>query len=54
MSRTAKELVKAPVELEIRNMGAMINSGYHDYCPLVTADGNTMYFTSRREARPVV
>ncbi len=49
MARSAKELVQHPVDLQIRNMGGMINSAYHDYCPLVTADGNTMYFTSRRE-----
>ncbi|MCB0764269.1 MAG: hypothetical protein R2815_13645 [Flavobacteriales bacterium] len=49
MCRTAKELVKTPVEATIRNMGAMVNSDAHDYCPLVTADGNTMYFTSRRQ-----
>ncbi|MBL0127325.1 MAG: PD40 domain-containing protein [Flavobacteriales bacterium] len=49
MAITAKELVKAPVDVTIRNMGAMVNSAAHDYCPLVTADGNTMYFTSRRE-----
>lgn len=46
---TAKELVAHPVDLKIRNLGAGINSDAHDYCPLVTADGNTMYFTSRRE-----
>ncbi|MEZ4791604.1 MAG: tetratricopeptide repeat protein [Flavobacteriales bacterium] len=49
MAISAKELTAAPIELEIRNMGPMINSAAHDYCPLVTADGNTMYFTSRRE-----
>lgn len=49
MAVTAKELVKAPVDLEIRNMGAMINSPQHDYCPLITANGNTLYFTSRRD-----
>ena len=49
MAVTAKELVRKPVDLKIRNMGAMINSPAHDYCPLVTADGRTMYFTSRRE-----
>lgn len=49
MSYSAKALSAAPVEMEIRNMGPMINSPAHDYCPLVTADGNTMYFTSRRE-----
>jgi hypothetical protein len=25
-----------------------VNSGYNDYCPLLTTDGKTMYFTSRR------
>ena len=49
MSLSAKALTMTPVELEIRNMGAMVNSVAHDYCPLVTADGNTMFFTSRRE-----
>ncbi|MCC6542111.1 MAG: PD40 domain-containing protein, partial [Flavobacteriales bacterium] len=49
MSLSAKELTAAPTELEIRNLGPMVNSAAHDYCPLVTADGNTMYFTSRRE-----
>ncbi len=47
--RTARELTQHPVDVTIRNMGPTINSTYHDYCPLVTADGNTMYFTSRRE-----
>jgi Tol biopolymer transport system component len=46
---TAKELVAHPVDLKIRNLGSGINSDAHDYCPLVTADGNTMYYTSRRE-----
>lgn len=49
MAVTARELVKHPIEVKIRNMGAMINSEAHDYCPLVTADGNLMYFTSRRQ-----
>lgn len=49
MALSAKALTLTPVDIEIRNMGAMVNSAAHDYCPLVTADGNTMYFTSRRE-----
>lgn len=49
MALTAKELVKHPIDVKIRNMGAMVNSEAHDYCPLVTADGNMMYFTSRRQ-----
>ncbi len=47
--RNAKALVRQPVDLTVRNLGALVNSPAHDYCPLVTADGNTMYFTSRRE-----
>ncbi|MFN3875633.1 MAG: hypothetical protein ACK4L7_06945, partial [Flavobacteriales bacterium] len=49
MARNAKELTSRPIDVQIRNMGALINSPQHDYCPLVTADGNTLYFTSRRE-----
>jgi hypothetical protein len=49
MATTAKSLVEVPVDVRIRNMGSSINSNAHDYCPLVTADGNTLYFTSRRK-----
>lgn len=49
IANTAKELTSFPTEMRIVNMGGMINSAAHDYCPLVTADGNTLYFTSRRE-----
>jgi hypothetical protein len=49
MAFTAKELVKQPIDARIRNLGAMVNSPAHDYCPVVTADGSTMFFTSRRQ-----
>jgi hypothetical protein len=49
MCKSGRQLVKDPVEVKIRNLGPMINSTAHDYSPLVTADGNTMYFTSRRQ-----
>ena len=49
MANMAKELTAFPAEMSIRNMGALLNSKDHDYCPIITADGNTMYFTSRRE-----
>ncbi len=48
MAVSAKSLVKEPIDVRIRNMGPMINSPAHDYCPVVTGDGNTLYFTSRR------
>ena len=49
MAATARTLTAAPVDVRITNMGRMVNSEAHDYCPLVTADGNTLYFTSRRQ-----
>ncbi|MBL8002430.1 MAG: PD40 domain-containing protein [Flavobacteriales bacterium] len=48
-ARTAREMIAHPVDAGIRNLGDLVNSPAHDYCPLVTADGNTMYFTSRRD-----
>lgn len=48
MAERAKGMLAAPVDVRIRNMGPTINSSAHDYCPLVTADGNALYFTSRR------
>ena len=48
IARQAKALTSDPVRLRIRNLGANVNSAQHDYCPLVTADGSTLHFTSRR------
>jgi tetratricopeptide (TPR) repeat protein len=44
----AKQAVKNPVASTIENLGPMINSEYSEYAPLLTADENTLYFTSRR------
>jgi len=41
-----KELLK----VEIKNIGPLINSAYSDYSPLVSADGSTMIFSSRKPA----
>lgn len=49
MCYTAKELMKVPVKLKVENMGKSVNSKYADYSPVLTADGNTMIFTSRRD-----
>ncbi len=49
-AQNGKELVVNPVEgVTIINMGSEINSEYEDIAPLITADENTMIFTSRRE-----
>jgi outer membrane protein OmpA-like peptidoglycan-associated protein len=37
-----------PVFCEIKNLGPKINSKYSDHSPVITQDGKTMYFTSRR------
>lgn len=44
----AIELMKNPYQVDIQNMGDSINSEYPDYNPSLSADGNTMIFTSRR------
>jgi len=43
-----KELVKTPVRVFIDNIGNKVNSPYPDYVPIITADEDVMYFTSRR------
>lgn len=48
MCYTAKVLMKVPVKMKVENMGKSVNSKYADYSPVLTADGNTMIFTSRR------
>jgi len=44
----AKKMMLAPVKVEISNLGKNINSRGGDYAPSLTADGQTMIFTSRR------
>lgn len=44
----AKEMMTQPVNVSIKNMGNLINSRYDDYTPSISADGNLIVFTSRR------
>lgn len=39
---------KDTVRIEIEALGSAINSDFDDYAPVITADGEYMYFTSRR------
>src|SRR5436190_2232279 len=41
-------LTRKPVPAIIENIGSVINSSFHEYSPLVSADGNTLIFTSNR------
>lgn len=45
---TAQELMQKPVDVLITNMGDNINSIHRDKSPLVSKDGKTLVFTSRR------
>jgi Tol biopolymer transport system component len=44
----ARKFMATPVDVEISNAGADINSKYDDKNPCITADGKTLVFTSRR------
>jgi hypothetical protein len=48
---TAKELMAHPVDVKIENMGDVINSEFEDKSPMVSADGKTLIFTSRRPGK---
>lgn len=48
-AENAMELVKNPVGVKVKNLGPVVNTKYPEYCPAVSADGNTLIFTSRRE-----
>ncbi|HWC52407.1 MAG TPA: OmpA family protein, partial [Chitinophagaceae bacterium] len=41
-------LSRHPAYVIIENMGPVVNSNFHEYSPLLTADGKTMIFTSNR------
>lgn len=44
----AKKQIASPKEVTISNLGKNINSRHGDYSPSITADGQTLIFTSRR------
>jgi|GEM_PF-134233 len=47
-AENAMELIKVPVRVDITNLGATINTVFPDYAPIISADGETLIFTSRR------
>lgn len=47
-ARFAAEAMANPVEFDPKNLGPAINSPGHEYMPSLTADGQMMFFTSRR------
>ncbi|MCQ2226930.1 MAG: tetratricopeptide repeat protein [Bacteroidales bacterium] len=45
----AKVLITNPVRLEIEKLSDNVNSEFNDYRPVISADQNTIFFTSRRK-----
>jgi len=48
ISNNAKTLVVAPINVVIKNLGDSVNSSFSDHSPVLSADENTLIFTSRR------
>lgn len=44
----AKELIAAPINVKIENLGDSINSAFPDYSPVLSADEATLIYTTRR------
>ncbi len=47
-SKAAKELAGSPKNYAVQNLGNNINSSFSDHSPVISADGKTLYYTSRR------
>lgn len=48
-AQRASEMVRAPVSVTVKNLGAHVNSEVHDYAPIWDPSGDRIYFTSRRK-----
>lgn len=46
--KNARQAMANPVNIKVNSMGAVINSEYGDYSPVLSIDESTVYFTSRR------
>jgi hypothetical protein len=44
----ARELIASPLPFEVFNAGPVINSEHPDFSPVLSVDGNALFFTSRR------
>lgn len=45
----AKEMIKNPKNAIVTNLGSVINTVYPEYSPIISLDGSSLYFTSRRQ-----
>ena len=44
----ARVLMAAPKNYQISNVGPVVNNDYPDFSPVISVDGNAMFYTSRR------
>ncbi len=49
ISKRAQNMIANPIKVKIENLGEAINSTYADYSPVLSADQQTLFFTSRRQ-----
>lgn len=45
----AKDLIEHPKNATVKNLGKVINTVYPEYSPVISLDGTSLYFTSRRQ-----
>ena len=50
--KSGKEIIKDTVNIEIRNLGSVLNTSYSEYVPVISADESSLFFTSRRPGSP--
>ncbi len=48
MCNNAKAAILNPVDIEVINLGPLVNSRYPDYAPIISIDESAIYFTSKR------
>jgi outer membrane protein OmpA-like peptidoglycan-associated protein len=48
MCKNGKELIAHPVSVKIQHLNGKINSSFSDFLPVISHDGNTIFFASRR------
>ncbi|MBK7287716.1 MAG: hypothetical protein IPI95_11775 [Flavobacteriales bacterium] len=44
----ARKLMADPKNYTISNIGPVVNSEYPDFSPVISVDGNALFFTTRR------
>ncbi len=49
MCNNGKELTAKPIDVKFENMTKIVNTPFEEYNPMISADGKTLAFTSRRK-----